>query len=337
MIEIKNLNKSFKTKDGVMKACDDISLTIKDGEIFGIVGYSGAGKSTLVRMFNALEKPDNGSIEIDKKEVTTLKGKELSLFRQNISMIFQNFNLLWSRTVRENIAFPLEIAHINKEARNKRVDELLNLVGLSDKGDNYPSSLSGGQKQRVAIARALALKPKYLLSDEATSALDPKTTDDILSLLKKINEETGITIIMITHQMEAVQKICHRLVVMADGKIIEEGKVSDVFYNLKHALTKKLIRATDTGLDVEETKEELKSKFPSGYLLRITFDADHSGEPVLYECARNNAIPFSIVSANIHNTQDGILGVMYLYIDSIEEIEPFIEELQKREIKVEVI
>ncbi len=333
MIKIEHVSKSY----GDIKAVDDVSLKIDDGEIFGIVGYSGAGKSTLLRTINQLEKVDEGVIDIDGVDITKLDIKALREKRRKIGMIFQHFDLLWSKTVLDNIAFPLELIKVDKETRREKAKEVAKRVGLEDKLDVYPSTLSGGQKQRVAIARALISEPNILLSDEATSALDPKTTDDILELLKKINKEYQITIVLITHQMEVVQKICHRLAVMADGKVIEDGRVDDIFKDPKQDLTKKLIQTVDTGLDVEKMAIDLKAKYPEGHLLRLTFDQKSSGEPILYEVGNKLHIPFNIVSANIKNTQVGPLGVMYIHIEKRHDIAKIIEELQKDEVKVEVI
>ncbi len=333
MIEIWHVSKSY----GNIKAVDDVSLTIRDAEIFGIVGYSGAGKSTLLRTINQLEKVDEGEICIDGVDVTKLSYDELRTKRRKIGMIFQHFDLLWSKTVLDNIAFPLELIKMNKKERREKAKEAAIKVGLEDKLAVYPNALSGGQKQRVAIARALVFDPDILLSDEATSALDPKTTDDILELLMKINKEYKITIVLITHQMEVVQKICHRLAVMAKGKVIEEGSVYDIFKDPQKDLTKKLIQTVDTGLDVEKMAGELKIRYPEGHLLRLTFDSKSSGEPILYEVGNKLHIPFNIVSANIKNTQVGPLGVMYIHIEKRHDIGRIVEELLKDDVKVEVI
>ena len=218
MIELQNITKVYKTKNGELTAVDNVNLSIKQGEIFGIIGYSGAGKSTMIRLLNGLEKPTSGSVMVNGNEISKATGSKLREARQKISMIFQHFNLLWSRTVEENIAFPLEIAGVPKAERAKRVEELIDLVGLSGRGKAYPSQLSGGQKQRVGIARALANNPEVLLCDEATSALDPETTDSILELLLAINKRIGLTIVLITHEMHVIRKICHRVAVMEAGK-----------------------------------------------------------------------------------------------------------------------
>lgn len=242
MIQIKNVVKLFKTKKQSLKAVDQVSLTIEQGEIFGVIGYSGAGKSTLIRMLNLLEKPTEGSVYIDDVELNSLSQRELRKKRQKIGMIFQHFNLLWSRTVRENISFPLEIARVPKKEREKRVQELIDMVGLQGKEEDYPAQLSGGQKQRVGIARALANQPKVLLCDEATSALDPKTTDSILQLLQEINQQLGLTIVLITHEMHVIQKICDRVAVMENGRVVELGNTQEVFENPEQQMTKEFVK-----------------------------------------------------------------------------------------------
>src|SRR3954453_17963111 len=238
MISIQNVRKIFPGKKGDLKAVDDVNLEIKEGEIFGVIGYSGAGKSTLIRMLNGLELPTKGSVTVAGKEISKIKGAELRKARQEISMIFKHFNLLWSRTVQDNIAFPLEIAGVPAKEREQRVTELIKLVGLEGREDAYPSQLSGGQKQRVGIARALANGPEVLLCDEATSALDPETTDSILDLLVDINEKLGLTIVLITHEMQVIQKICNRVAVMEKGAVVEEGQVLEVFRKPKQPITK---------------------------------------------------------------------------------------------------
>lgn len=271
MIEIKKLNKTYKTKDSSINALNDINLTINDGEIFGIIGLSGAGKSTLVRCINLLERPTSGKILVDGKDLTLLSQKELLKMRQNIGMIFQNFNLFEQRNVIQNICFPLEIAGIHKKEAVKRAEELLELVGLTNRKKSYPSQLSGGQKQRVAIARALATEPKYLLCDEATSALDPNTTQQILNLLKEINKKLGVTIIVITHEMKVIDKICDRVAVIDKSEIAEMGKVSDVFANPKSKIAKELILPSSP----------LTQKNIGEREIRIIFDGESSSKPVL--------------------------------------------------------
>lgn len=241
MIKISNVSKEYNTPYGKITALKDINLTIEKGDIFGIIGFSGAGKSTLIRCINRLEEPDSGNIIIDNLDITTLDKKELNKSRKKIGMIFQQFNLLDSRTVFENIAFPLQIDRIPKKKIKERVEEILELVDLSDKRNAYPSQLSGGQKQRVGIARALANKPDILLSDEATSALDPLTTFSILELLKDINKKLNITIILITHELEVIKYICKNTAVIEQGKITESGKTEELFINPKSDTLKKFL------------------------------------------------------------------------------------------------
>ena len=243
MIELKNINKTFRAKKETVCALDDVSLEVKDGEIFGIIGFSGAGKSTLVRCINLLERPTSGEVIVNGRDLTKLKNRELNEERKNIGMIFQQFNLLEQRTVAKNVRYPLEIAGVDGAKAQGKVKELLELVELSEKADAYPSQLSGGQKQRVAIARALATDPKIILCDEATSALDPITTKTVLDLLKRLNRELGVTIVVITHEMGVVERICDRVAVLEGGKVREVGDVSSVFLNPKSDAAKKLISA----------------------------------------------------------------------------------------------
>lgn len=242
MIQIKDLNKTYVSRQGETHvALTDINATIEDGSIFGIIGQSGAGKSTLVRCLNLLERPTSGSIVIDGRDITGLSGKELREFRSSVSMIFQNFSLLQQRTVLRNVMFPLELRHSDKKQAEKRARELLELVGLADKCDKYPSQLSGGQQQRVAIARALANNPSIMLCDEATSALDSMTTHSILKLLKDINKEMGVTIVLITHSLAVAELICDNIMVIDEGRIVESGKTEDVFANPQSEVARKLL------------------------------------------------------------------------------------------------
>jgi D-methionine transport system ATP-binding protein len=243
MIELRNLSKTFKGKRRV-EAVRDVSLTVKEGEIFGVIGFSGAGKSTLVRCINLLEKPDSGEVIVDGRNITKLRGRELRLVRQDIGMIFQHFNLFPSRKVNENIAFPLMYRGHSGSGIEKRVGELLELVGLTDKADSYPSQLSGGQKQRAGIARALASKPAILLCDEATSALDPQTTQSILALLRELNKRLGLTMVVITHEMMVIKSICTHAAVMDRGRVIEQGSIFDVFSNPRERITRDFIATT---------------------------------------------------------------------------------------------
>lgn len=241
IIEVQNINKTYRTKDSEVQALSDVSFNVEKGEIVGVIGFSGAGKSTLVRCLNALERPDSGSVKICGEDINSLNGKQLLSMRRRIGMIFQNFNLLQQRNVLKNVLFPLEVAKVEREKAKKRALELLELVGLSDKLKAYPAQLSGGQKQRVAIARALALNPDVLLCDEATSALDPETTVQILRLIKDVNAEFGITVVVISHQLEVVKNLCNRVVVLGNGRVCEEGKTDEVFGCPKSDATKRLL------------------------------------------------------------------------------------------------
>lgn len=291
MIQIENLSKTYKTSAGGFTALSDVNLTVNDGEIFGIIGLSGAGKSTLVRCINFLEVPTSGKVVIDGDEMGTLSKKQLLIKRRSIGMIFQGFNLLEQRTVLKNICFPLEIAKVPKEQAVKRARELLKLVGLADKESSYPSQLSGGQKQRVAIARALAAETKYLLCDEATSALDPDTTRSILDLLKKVNKELGVTIIVITHEMKVIESICDRAAVLDGGNVAELAPVSELFANPKSDIARKLI------LPAVNTAEEIRG----GRVIRIIFDGETSYKPVIANLILSCQAPLNILKAD---TQD---------------------------------
>lgn len=338
MISIKGLKKQFITKDRKITAVNDVDLEIKEGEVFGVIGYSGAGKSTFIRLINRLEEPTNGKIRIGDKEITELDPHELQIARQNIGMIFQHFNLLWSRTVAENIAFPLEIAGVNKAERMKRVQELIDLVGLTGRENAYPSQLSGGQKQRVGIARALANKPKILLCDEATSALDPETTNSILDLLVDINEKMGLTIILITHEMHVIRKICHRVAVMEEGKIVELGDVQDVFANPKQPVTKKFVQQM-MGEDEDESITELIEANPDGTLLKLQFIGDTANQPLISRLSKRYDIDINILQGKITNTQTGSCGTLFVQLlGEDSEVNEAIQYIQsKTTVEVEVI
>lgn len=314
MIELKHITKIFHTQKGDIEACHDVNLTIQNGEIFGVIGYSGAGKSTLVRIINQLEKQTSGEVVIDGEDISQLSPQVLRQKRMKIGMIFQHFNLLWSRTVKRNIELPLEIAGIDKEIREKKTKELIELVGLQGRENAYPSELSGGQKQRVGIARALANDPTILLCDEATSALDPDTTEQILDLLKKINKQLGITIVMITHQMEVVQKVCHRIAVMSDGQVVEEGHVKDIFEHPKHMITRRFVRDISSKVTDDQLNENLKTIYPNGILLRLTFDEDIARQPIVSKVIKGTDLDISIVSGNLTNTIDSSFGILIINV-----------------------
>lgn len=334
MIEIKEVSKIYDLKNRKVVAVDNVSLSINNGDIFGIIGYSGAGKSTLVRMVNQLETQDKGKILIDGHELNKLSPKQLRQLRTKIGMIFQHFNLLWSRTVSENIELALQIAGIKeKHKRQQRVKELVDLVGLTGRENAYPSELSGGQKQRVGIARALANDPKILLCDEATSALDPDTTKSILDLLLEINRKLEITIVMITHQMEVVQKICNRVAVMSEGKVVEEGNVKKIFTMPKHPVTKSFIR--DIKNNNEFDLDVLKNIYSNGKLLKVIFDENTSRTPILTNVIRQCDSFINVIEANLTNTIDSSFGIMILEVTG--DYEKVIELFNKYHVEVEVM
>lgn len=338
MISLKDIRKVFKTKDGLVTAVDRVDLTIEEGEIFGVIGYSGAGKSTLIRMLNLLERPTEGSVIVDKQVLSSLKSKSLRKARQEIGMIFQHFNLLWSRTVRENISFPLEIAGVANAERKQRVEELIKLVGLEGRGDSYPSQLSGGQKQRVGIARALANNPKVLLCDEATSALDPKTTDSILDLLVDINEKLGLTIILITHEMHVIRKICHQVAVMEAGKIVEQGPVLEVFRNPKQQMTKEFVKQITEPEETTEAFSQMLAEHPNGRILQLTFVGEEAERPLITQLIRTFEIEVNIVQGKITKIHEGSYGTLFIALNGEnDEIDKAITFIKSKRVEVEVI
>ena len=302
MIELRNLSKHFGAGDDQVRALNNVSLTIEDGEIFGIIGLSGAGKSTLVRCINLLETPTAGQVFVNGKELTALSDKELRKARASISMIFQGFNLLMQRSVLDNICFPMELAGVKREDARKKAKELLETVDLPDKATAYPVQLSGGQKQRVAIARALASNPKVLLCDEATSALDPKTTQSILSLLKKLNRELGVTVVVITHEMRVVEQICTRVAILDHGTIQETGLVSDVFSNPQSDAGRRLVLPENKKIHV----------MPENRLVRLVFNGASSMEPIISTLAKEQGILLNIQSADTRSIGDRTFGNMIL-------------------------
>jgi len=314
MIEINNLTKTFATQGGDVEALKDVSITIPDGDIFGVIGMSGAGKSTLVRCINMLERPDTGSVIIDGVDVGTLQEKELRSFRRDITMIFQGFNLLMQRTCLKNICFPLELEGVKKTEAEAKARELLALVGLEDKADVYPAQLSGGQQQRIAIARALATNPKVLLCDEATSALDPSTTASILELIRKINEKMGITVIVITHQMNVVESICKHVAILDHGTVAEQGEVQEVFAHPKSAAAKKLV--------FPETEDANSILVDAGErLIRVVFNgAEAAKKPLIADMAQNHGIEANIAYASTKGIGGKAYGAMLLSIEGGDEM-----------------
>jgi D-methionine transport system ATP-binding protein len=333
MIEIKNLVKEYKTKKQTVIGVDDVSVTINKGEIFGIVGYSGAGKSSLIRCLNLLEKPTSGEIIIDGQDLTKLPSGELRKARQKISMIFQHFHLIKAKTVSDNLAFALKAARVPKSAIKPRVTELLEKVGLSDKADAYPSQLSGGQKQRVGIARALANNPSVLLCDEATSALDPSTTKAILKLLKEINKEMGLTIVLITHEMEVVKEICDRMAVMQDGKIVEEGPVYELFSDPHQPLTRQFI---ENILQFELPPHLLQAR--KGKLIKIQFKGSIAEESIVSDVFQKYKVRGNILHGKIEYIQDVPLGIFIMeLIGDPGEIEAALGYISLRTQSLEVL
>lgn len=338
MISIKSVKKIYPSKKGKVTAVDSINLEINEGEIFGVIGYSGAGKSTLIRMLNGLELPTEGSVTVAGNIVSKIKGSSLRKARQEISMIFQHFNLLWSRTVRENIAFPLEIAGVAKKDRLRRVDELIKLVGLEGREDAYPSQLSGGQKQRVGIARALANNPKVLLCDEATSALDPQTTDSILELLVDINKRLGLTIVLITHEMHVIRKICHRVAVMEAGKVVELGPVLDVFKHPEQDITKRFVQQVTEPEETKETIEHLLAMYPHGQVVQLGFVGEAAEQPLITNLIRHHDITVNILQGKISQTQNGSYGTLFIHLDGdANAIAAAINYIESQQVGVEVI
>ena len=306
MIEIKNLSKTFPSKSGGVEALKNVSLTIPDGEIYGIIGMSGAGKSTLVRCINMLERPTEGSVVIDGRDIGVLSESELRKERQSITMIFQGFNLLMQRNCLKNVCFPLELAGVKKAEAEKRAAELLEIVGLKDKMKSYPAQLSGGQQQRVAIARALATNPKILLCDEATSALDPQTTHSILSLIRDLHDKLGLTVVIITHQMSVIEEICTRVAILDGGTVAEEGAVGEVFSAPKSDAAKRLV--------YPEGYEETLNSFDGG-VVRIVFGgAAATKTPLIAQMAIDKNIAASILYASTRSICGRVYGNMLLGI-----------------------
>ena len=336
MIILDQVKKVFQTSSGQVTAVDSVNLEIKKGEIFGIIGYSGAGKSTLIRMLNLLERPTDGTVTIDGKDLTKVSAKELRLARQQIGMVFQHFNLLWSRTVYENIAFSLEIAGVKKNEIKPRVLELIQLVGLSGKENNYPSQLSGGQKQRVGIARALANNPKVLLCDEATSALDPQTTDEILDLLVTINRKYNLTIVLITHEMHVIQKICHHVAIMENGRIVEQGDVLTVFRTPSHSVTKRFVKQVvneDESLNMLDT---LSKQFPDGKIVLLKYFQGNAEKPLITNVIRKYDVDINIIHGKVVQTQDGGYGSLYVQLTG-NDINSALNYLKEAGVEIEVM
>ena len=339
LIQLTDVKKSFDVKKQTIHAVDGVSLTVDKGDIYGIVGYSGAGKSTLVRLLNGLELATSGSVIVDGQNIGILKNKELRDFRKNVGMIFQHFNLLWSRTVLENIELPMELAGISKQKRQQKAQELLALVNLEGRADAYPAQLSGGQTQRVGIARALANDPKILLCDEATSALDPQTTDEVLELLLDINQKLNLTIVLITHEMNVIRKICNKVAVMEAGKIVEEGQVSEVFRNPQQAVTKRFVQQDlKPSEDPKEVLQEFIAENPNGVLATLVFKADNANEPVISQAIRQFDVDINVVYGNIRQSKEDSFGSLTVLITGKEDaIDQTMAFFSAQQVGVEVL
>lgn len=341
MIHLQNIQKRFAGTAGTIEALKGVSLEIRKGEIFGVIGKSGAGKSTLIRCINMLERPSAGQVTIDGLELTSLPEHELRDVRKKIGMIFQHFNLLSSRTVFDNVAFPLELSGKSKADIEKEVLPFLELVGLSDKKDQYPSQLSGGQKQRVGIARALASQPKVLLCDEATSALDPKTTKSILDLLKDINRRLGLTIVLITHEMQVIKEICDRVAVIEDGLIIEEGSVLDIFTKPQQPTTREFISSIISHDLPEIFANTVFSPTPtsdSTLILRLSFIGHVAEEPIIAAMLRRYNVDASILYGNIDHIQQTPFGTLIIELSGDQtDIQNALAYLRSRDLGIEVI
>ncbi|AET59228.1 ABC transporter, ATP-binding protein [Paenibacillus terrae HPL-003] len=328
MIKFEQVSKIFSLPNRRVSALEEVTLSVEKGEIFGVIGFSGAGKSTLLRLVNLLERPSGGRIIVNDQDITRIRPKELRDLRRRIGMVFQTFNLFNSRTVYGNLAYPLKLAKLPKAQIDARVKELLQFVALEDKADSYPEQLSGGQKQRVGIARALANSPDILICDEATSALDPETTEDILKLLKKVNEEYQITILLITHEMNVIRSICDRVAVMENGRVIEQGNVFDVFANPQTKTTKNFIRSVLN----DQLSPKLLSKIRehhAGRLYRLIFRDGATSEPVLSRATRKHNLDYNIVYGSINELQGALFGSLIVeLIGAEDEVNKVVEELR---------
>lgn len=337
MIVLKNISKVFTPGRLAITAVDNVNLTVEQGQIYGIIGYSGAGKSTLIRLLNGLEKPTSGSVTINGHDISAARGEALRQARLKISMVFQHFNLLWSRTVSENIAFSMQIAGASNASIKARVAELITLVGLSGRENAYPSQLSGGQKQRVGIARALANNPDVLLCDEATSALDPQTTEQILDLLLDINRRFKLTIVLITHEMHVVRKICDRVAVMENGKVVEEGDVLNVFTHPQQPITRQFVRQVSQYTEEDEFNPQLASEL-GGVVIKLTFTGQRTHRPVVGELTLRYGLPFNILHGKMTQTVHGVFGQLWVHVVASEEqLANILADLRQSDIEGEVI
>lgn len=341
MIRLENVSKTFTDSNKEVHAVNNVSLTINDGDIFGIIGFSGAGKSTLVRCINLLEKPTDGKVFVDDAEITALSGRELRKARKKIGMIFQHFNLMPSRTIFGNVAYPLRGSGLSKEEIKEKVHHLLELVGISEKENAFPSQLSGGQKQRVAIARALANDPNILLCDEATSALDPQTTKSILKLLQQLNQTLGITVVVITHEMAVVKEICNRVAVMDHGDVVEEGEVFHVFASPKEPLTRSFIKTTSNLQKIEEliaADSPVVATKKGELIVRLSYVEKNTSEPLISTVTQKFGIILNIVFADVEIVQNApIGGTVAIVSGESSRIDEALQYLRDKNVGVEVI
>ena len=341
MIRLENVSKTFTDSNKEVHAVNNVSLTINDGDIFGIIGFSGAGKSTLVRCINLLEKPTEGKVFVDDAEITALSGKDLRKARKKIGMIFQHFNLMPSRTIFGNVAYPLRGSGLSKEEIKEKVHHLLELVGISEKENAFPSQLSGGQKQRVAIARALANDPNILLCDEATSALDPQTTKSILKLLQQLNQTLGITVVVITHEMAVVKEICNRVAVMDHGDVVEEGEVFHVFASPKEPLTRSFIKTTSNLQKIEEliaAGSPVAATKKGELIVRLSYVEKNTSEPLISTVTQKFGIILNIVFADVEIVQNApIGGTVAIVSGESSRIDEALQYLRDKNVGVEVI
>ncbi|WP_462401587.1 methionine ABC transporter ATP-binding protein [Pseudomonas sp. Marseille-QA0332] len=334
MIEFQDVHKTYRVAGKDIPALQPTRLAIEDGQVYGLIGHSGAGKSTLLRLINRLENPSGGRIIVDGEEVTAFDARQLRRFRQQVGMIFQHFNLLASKTVADNVALPLTLAgELSRAEIDQRVAELLARVGLSDHARKYPAQLSGGQKQRVGIARALSTRPKILLCDEATSALDPQTTASVLQLLAEINRELGLTIVLITHEMDVIRRVCDRVAVMDAGRIVEQGPVAEVFLHPRHPTTRRFVQE-DEQLDENEQRDDF-AHVP-GRIVRLTFQGEATYAPLLGTVARETGVDYSILAGRIDRIKDVPYGQLTLAVTG-GDIEAAFDRFKAADVHMEVL
>ncbi|MFV0284216.1 MAG: methionine ABC transporter ATP-binding protein [Castellaniella sp.] len=335
MIDLENIRKTYPSAGRAVHALADVDLNIREGEVFGIIGRSGAGKSTLIRMLNLLERPTEGSVRVDGRDITAFSEAQLREYRRSVGMVFQHFNLLHSRTVMDNVCFPLRLSGMPRADREARAREVLNLVGLADQAHKYPGQLSGGQRQRVGIARALASKPRLLLCDEATSALDPETTQSILRLLGDINQRLGLTIVLITHGMDVIRAVCDRVAVIEGGRIVEAGQVLEVFLHPRHDATRALL--SESGLDGGEGWRTL-AQGVAGRLLRLSFRGERTASPLLSHLSRDLGLDLSILQGSVGRIKETPYGQLVVAAEGTEAgLEALIPALDAAGVDYEVL